>query len=59
MVIIGGVGNVMGALIGAVLIGVLHSVGILFAPKLAIAFVFVALCVVLLVRPQGLLGRAT
>jgi branched-subunit amino acid ABC-type transport system permease component len=59
VVIIGGVGNVMGALIGAILIGVLHSVGILFAPKLAIAFVFVALCVVLLVRPQGLLGRAT
>ncbi|HEX2890471.1 branched-chain amino acid ABC transporter permease [Vineibacter terrae] len=59
VIIIGGVGNVMGALIGAVLIGVVHAVGILFAPKLAIAFVFIALCAVLLIRPQGLLGRNT
>lgn len=59
VVIIGGVGSVMGALVGAVLIGILHAIGILFAPKLAIAFVFIALCAVLLIRPQGLLGRST
>ena len=59
VIIIGGVGSVMGALVGALLIGVVHSVGILFAPKLAIAFIFLVLCVVLVVRPQGLLGRAT
>lgn len=58
VVIIGGVGSVLGALVGAVLIGVLHSIGILFAPKLAIAFIFIALCAVLLIRPQGLLGKA-
>jgi branched-chain amino acid transport system permease protein len=57
VVIIGGVGSVTGALIGALLTGVAKSVGILFAPKLAIAFVFLALCIVLVVRPQGLLGR--
>lgn len=58
VVIIGGVGSVMGALLGALLTGVAKSVGILFAPKLAIVFVFLALCVVLVARPQGLLGRA-
>lgn len=59
VVIIGGVGSVGGALLGALIIGVTKSVGILFAPKLAIAFIFIALCAVLVFRPQGLLGRAT
>lgn len=59
VVIIGGVGSVGGALLGALIIGVTKSVGILFAPKLAIAFIFIALCAVLVFRPQGLLGRST
>jgi len=59
VVIIGGVGSVGGALLGALIIGVTKSVGILFAPKLAIAFIFIALCAVLVLRPQGLLGRST
>jgi branched-subunit amino acid ABC-type transport system permease component len=59
VVIIGGAGNILGALIGALLIGVVQSLGILVMPKLAIAFVFIALCSVLVFRPQGLLGRAT
>ncbi|GAA4338400.1 hypothetical protein GCM10023165_17040 [Variovorax defluvii] len=58
VVIIGGVGSVAGALLGALFTGIAKSIGILFAPKLAIAFVFLALCVVLVVRPQGLLGRS-
>ena len=59
VVIIGGVGSVTGALVGALLIGITKSVGILFAPKLAIAFIFIALCAVLVFRPQGLFGRST
>lgn len=59
VVIIGGVGSVGGALLGALIIGITKSVGILFAPKLAIAFIFIALCAVLVLRPQGLLGRST
>jgi branched-subunit amino acid ABC-type transport system permease component len=59
VVIIGGVGSVGGALLGSIIIGVTKSIGILFAPKLAIAFIFIALCAVLVFRPQGLLGRAT
>jgi branched-subunit amino acid ABC-type transport system permease component len=59
VVIIGGVGSVTGALAGAILIGITKSIGILFAPKLSIAFIFIALCAVLVFRPQGLFGRAT
>ncbi|GGH27883.1 hypothetical protein GCM10007036_36740 [Alsobacter metallidurans] len=57
VVIIGGVGSVSGALVGALVIGVLQAIGIMVAPRLAIAFIFIALCAVLLLRPQGLLGR--
>ena len=58
VVIIGGVGSVGGALLGALVTGLAKSIGILFAPKLAIAFVFIALCGVLVFRPQGLFGRS-
>jgi branched-chain amino acid transport system permease protein len=57
VVIIGGVGSVGGALLGALIIGVTKSVCILLAPKLAIAFIFFALCAVLVLRPTGLFGR--
>jgi branched-subunit amino acid ABC-type transport system permease component len=57
VVIIGGVGSVPGAFAAALLVGVVQSVGIMVAPRLAIAFIFLALCAVLLLRPQGLLGR--
>ncbi len=57
VVIIGGSGSIPGALAAALIIGVMQAVGIMVAPRLAIAFVFIALCAVLLVRPQGLLGR--
>ncbi len=56
VVIIGGVGNVIGALLGAIIIGVMQSVGIMVAPKMAIAFIFVVLCAVLILRPRGLMG---
>lgn len=57
VVIIGGVGSVPGAFAAALLVGIVQSVGIMVAPRLAIAFIFLALCAVLLLRPQGLLGR--
>lgn len=57
VVIIGGVGNVAGAFLGAMIIGVMHALGIMILPRLSIAFIFLALCAVLIVRPQGLLGR--
>jgi branched-chain amino acid transport system permease protein len=59
VIIIGGVGSVPGALAGALLIGIIQALGIMVAPRLAVAFIFLALCSVLLLRPQGLLGRKT
>ena len=59
VVVIGGMGNVFGAFLGAVLLGVLQSLGILWLPReFQLAVVFVLMAAVLAVRPWGLLGTA-
>jgi branched-subunit amino acid ABC-type transport system permease component len=55
IVTIGGLGNIWGALIGALLFGITQSVGLLVVPQFAIVFPYVAVVVVLLLRPKGLL----
>ncbi len=58
MIIIGGLGNVSGAAIAAVVLGVLESLMSGFLPlALVDALAFVAMIVILLLRPQGLFGR--
>jgi len=58
IVIVGGLGSMGGALLGGVLIGVSEALGGLFvAPSAKSMFSFALLIVVLLFRPQGLLGR--
>jgi branched-chain amino acid transport system permease protein len=55
IVTIGGLGNIWGALVGALIFGVTHSFGVLFWPQFAIVFPYVAVVIVLLLRPKGLL----
>ncbi|MHB8613486.1 MAG: branched-chain amino acid ABC transporter permease [Candidatus Dormibacteraceae bacterium] len=55
--IIGGLGSLYGALIGAVLVGLVESFGIYSAPKFSLAFIFIVMAVVLVVRPWGLFGQ--
>lgn len=55
IVTIGGLGNVWGALIGSLLFGLTQSVGLLVLPQFAIVFPYLAVVVVLLLRPKGLL----
>lgn len=55
IVIIGGLGNIWGALLGALIFGLTDSVGILVWPQFAIVFPYVAVIIVLLFRPKGLL----
>ncbi|HEU0196946.1 MAG TPA: branched-chain amino acid ABC transporter permease [Nevskiaceae bacterium] len=56
VVVIGGLGSVPGAAIGAVLIGLFETGGVMWAPSFASAFIYIAMIVVLIVRPSGLLG---
>jgi branched-chain amino acid transport system permease protein len=56
--VIGGIGNVRGAMIGGLLLGVFESLaGAFISTQFQDTFVFLALILVLLVRPQGLFGQ--
>jgi len=56
--VLGGLGSVPGAMIGGLALGVVESFGsLLVGPELGTTLSFVLLIGVLLVRPEGLLGR--
>jgi branched-chain amino acid transport system permease protein len=58
IVITGGLGSMPGALLGGVLIGVTEALaGLLFVPSAKSMFAFAILVLVLLFRPQGILGK--
>jgi branched-subunit amino acid ABC-type transport system permease component len=58
IVVIGGLGSLPGAVLGSLLVGFIDAFGLLVAPGWSIAFVFVVMAAVLVLRPHGLLGRA-
>jgi branched-chain amino acid transport system permease protein len=58
--VIGGIGNISGAVLGGLLLGFIEIMIIAFLPTLTgyrDAFAFVMLIIVLLVKPSGLLGK--
>jgi branched-chain amino acid transport system permease protein len=58
VVALGGFGSIQGALVGALLVGLLEVFGGFYlAPELKMVPVYVAYLAVVLLRPQGLLGR--
>ncbi|MRS02586.1 branched-chain amino acid ABC transporter permease [bacterium] len=57
IVVVGGLGSLPGAFIGAIILGLLNAFGILIIPKMAIAFPFLLMIVILIIRPWGLLGK--
>ncbi|MDX2204923.1 MAG: branched-chain amino acid ABC transporter permease [Hyphomicrobiaceae bacterium] len=56
VVIVGGMGSIPGAALGAVIIGLAEQLGIVYAPTYSVVFTFLIMAVVLAFRPQGLLG---
>jgi branched-subunit amino acid ABC-type transport system permease component len=54
--VIGGLGNLKGAFVGAVIVGVLSAYGILLFPVFELFLIFLIMAVVLMVKPQGLFG---
>ena len=57
VIILGGLGNVLGSLIGGLLLGVLETFGVaLTAPSYRSIMIYGVLVAVLLLRPQGLFG---
>lgn len=57
VVILGGSGSLLGALIGSFIIGVLYNFGPVLFPELAYVVLFLPMLLVLVLRPQGLFGR--
>ena len=57
IVVIGGLGSLPGALLGSIILGLINAFGILIVPKIAIAFGFILMLVILIIRPWGLLGK--
>lgn len=56
--VVGGMGSLPGAVLAGLLVGVVFSLTSLLAPEFAELSIFVLMAVVLLVRPQGLFGKA-
>lgn len=58
VVVLGGLGNVLGALVGGLLVGVIHSVSAVFLPtQLQNLVVFIIFILTLTFKPTGLVGR--
>ncbi|CAN5123430.1 branched-chain amino acid ABC transporter permease [soil metagenome] len=59
VVIIGGLGSIAGAAVGAVVIGLIDAFAKVLMPELAYFTIFAPMALVLVFRPQGLFGRRT
>ncbi|HVG05176.1 MAG TPA: branched-chain amino acid ABC transporter permease [Burkholderiaceae bacterium] len=57
VVIVGGMGSVTGAAIGAAMLGLAETFGLAYAPTYSVVFTFVILVIVLAFRPRGVMGR--
>jgi branched-chain amino acid transport system permease protein len=59
VVILGGAGSLLGSFLGSFIIAFLYNYGQALFPELAYFVLFLPMVIVLLLRPQGLFGRAT
>jgi branched-chain amino acid transport system permease protein len=58
VVIVGGMGSVSGAAVGALLVGLAEQIGLVYFPTYGSVLTFVIMVVVLAIRPQGLMGSS-
>ncbi len=58
VVIVGGMGSIPGAALGALIIGLAEQFGSVYFPTYAVVLTFIIMVAVLAFRPQGLMGRA-
>jgi len=58
VVVIGGLGSLEGALVGALIVGFVRTIGITYFAEVELAVLYLIAAVVLFVRPAGLFGRA-
>ncbi|HEX7386369.1 MAG TPA: branched-chain amino acid ABC transporter permease [Castellaniella sp.] len=56
VVVIGGLGSFPGALLGAIILGLIHGLGGRYLPDINLVLPFIGMALVLLIKPHGLLG---
>jgi branched-chain amino acid transport system permease protein len=59
VVVVGGLGSLDGAMVGALIVGVMRETAVSIFPELELAVLYLIAAIVLLVRPAGLFGKAT
>ncbi|MGE4280755.1 MAG: branched-chain amino acid ABC transporter permease [Magnetospirillum sp.] len=57
VVVVGGLGSIEGAIVGALLVGMTRSLAVHLAPQIELFVIYGVMSLVLAVRPQGLFGR--
>ena len=57
VVVVGGLGSLLGAVVSSFLIGELQSFGVFFFPEFSLILIFLLMAVVLIIKPQGLFGE--
>lgn len=57
VVVVGGAGSIQGALLSGLLLGIIDAFGMAYCPVLTSFLFYIVLIIVLVIRPQGLLGR--
>ena len=57
VVIVGGVGSITGAAVGALIIGIAEQVGLVYLPTYGVIVTLLVMITVLALRPQGLFGK--
>ncbi|BCB96387.1 branched-chain amino acid ABC transporter permease [Dissulfurispira thermophila] len=58
--VLGGIGNIPGAMLGGIILGLMESIGAAYiSSEYKDAYAFVMLIIILLIKPTGILGKAT
>ena len=58
IVVIGGLGSILGAVVAGFVVGLVEAYGQAYQPEFSQVAIFVLMAVIILVRPAGLFGRA-
>jgi branched-chain amino acid transport system permease protein len=57
VIVVGGMGSLGGAVLASLIIGELQSFGVLWFPKFSLALIYMLMALVLILKPEGLLGE--
>jgi branched-chain amino acid transport system permease protein len=57
VVVIGGMGSIMGAILTGYLLGIVEGLTRVFYPEGSAVVIFVIMAIVLMIKPEGLFGR--